>query len=370
MLFLNKNDPSGFIKGLKLSIEILSSFDTIGIWYSPIINNMRFPSLALLAFFPIVTAPVAGTPFFSTSQPTPFFGAANGQQVSTVQTSSYFSQSPLQPPQPQSFFSLSEQPKTNIATNIVNWAEQPVAKPAEPALWMANATLEEASSMSQSSDSAWFLDSGAYFIMGNGIARTVFGELASNDPWRREYVDENPVDTDNGLHPQNIFRLISKNSWHNVDQTLYFRINRINLSTSWNRNESNGVLLLSGYRNQDNLYYGGIRVDGTSIIKKKINGDYYDLDQREVYPGNYDRTTSPNLLPLGKWIGLRTVTKALSSGDVSIDVYLDNDATGSWIQIAHAIDDGSEGSVFTSGNVGVRTDFADVEFKQYLQQSI
>ncbi len=225
--------------------------------------------------------------------------------------------------------------------------------------------------MNASTDPTWFLNSGAYLFIGSSTWRTVFGELSSNDPWRTEYVFENPVDTDNGFHPQNIFRLVSIGTWQNVEQTLYFRIAKTNLSASPNRNESNGVLLFSNYADADNLYYAGIRVDGTAIIKKKINGNYYDLDQETIYPGVYDVNSSPNLMPQNVWIGLRTVTKTLPGGSVSIDVYIDKNGSGSWTQAAHGIDDGSDGGpALSGGHAGIRTDFMDVEFRQYSEQGI
>ena len=58
----------------------------------------------------------------------------------------------------------------------------------------------------------------------------------------------------------------------------------------------------------------------------------------------------------------------LPNGTVSIKLYADKGKTGIWTLVVEAIDDGSSfgGAVLgSSGNVGIRTDFMDVEFDDY-----
>lgn len=231
--------------------------------------------------------------------------------------------------------------------------------------------LEEAPSARESSSPYWFLDSGARFSIENGIGGTVQGALAADDPWRDLYAQDNPSDTDGGRHPQNIFRLITKKSWTNVRMQVEFKILRDNLSGSPNRNESNGILIMERYQDQNTLYYGGLRVDGTAVIKKKYRGEYYTLAQEPVFPGSYDPTDRPDLLPHGFWISLRF--EAVTNADGSVSLRLYRGIGDSWSLIASAIDDGQYGGtppITTSGFAGIRTDFMDVLFRDLRIQEL
>ncbi len=159
--------------------------------------------------------------------------------------------------------------------------------------------LEEASDLRTTANPYWWVNSGGWMYTYNGTAKTVQGDLSTSNRWYSEYKQSSNEDTDGGLHPQNIFRLVHTKKWLNFVQQAYFKINKINLSESSNRSESNGILLFNRYQNGDDLYYTGLRVDGTAIIKKKINGTYYTLAQKKVLSGKkYNKENNPNLLPL------------------------------------------------------------------------
>lgn len=233
--------------------------------------------------------------------------------------------------------------------------------------------LAEASSSYESASPYWWLDSGGYLRIDDGIGQTVQGNLTDNDRWRRLYSKNNPTDTDDGYHPQNIFRLVSRSRWKNVREEVYFRINADNLSSSPNRNESNGLLLFSRYKDGDNLYYTGVRVDGTAVIKKKIDGVYYPLDQRPLFDGaKYDRTQNPNLLPKATWIGLRSETLTATDGKVLLKLYVDIGKRGTWELAAEAVDDGTLGGPILNEKsyAGIRTDFMDVDFSDYRAEEV
>ena len=121
------------------------------------------------------------------------------------------------------------------------------------------------------------------------------------------------------------------------------------------------------WQDGQSLYYTGVRVDGSAIIKKKLNGKYYTMAEiKGIYPGGYDRASNPNLLPKNKWIGLRSeVTN--ESGKVRIKLFLDKGWTGEWQLVAEALDDGIKyGAPITNeGFGGIRTDFMDVEFENF-----
>ncbi|MGH7858694.1 MAG: hypothetical protein ACREQY_15320, partial [Candidatus Binatia bacterium] len=115
-------------------------------------------------------------------------------------------------------------------------------------------TLEEAASIEISSSPDWWVSSGARVDFDSvTTGRTIQGELAGADRWRLIYGGSNPVDTDDGYHPQNILRLVRRSRWQNFRQEAYFRINRLHHSSSPNRNQSNGLLLFHRYQSSQTL---------------------------------------------------------------------------------------------------------------------
>src|SRR3989338_3479902 len=128
-------------------------------------------------------------------------------------------------------------------------------------------SLQESGSMDKSTSPFWWLNSGGLFILKDGLGMTIQGDLNAANKWNIAYASANPVDTDIGYRPQNIFRLVTKSKWQNFDQRVYFKITKLNMSESPNRNASNGFLLFNRYIDGDNLYYTGVRVDGSVVIK-------------------------------------------------------------------------------------------------------
>jgi hypothetical protein len=225
--------------------------------------------------------------------------------------------------------------------------------------------LDETDSMEKSASPDWWLNSGGWFIQRDGIGSTWVGEAPAGSPWREIYNRTNPYDTDQGAHPQNLFRLIARSQWSSPEQRVYFRILGDNLSASSNRGKSNGVLLFLRYRDADNLFYAGVRVDGSVVIKKKSGGVYTTLAETPWFPGTYNRASAPNLIPHQAWIGLRTVMTTL--GDtLTIQLYIDPDRSGFWILAlqAEATLDPAH-ALAQPGHGGIRTDFLDVEFDDY-----
>ena len=229
-------------------------------------------------------------------------------------------------------------------------------------------TIEEVGGMQNSLDSAWWVNSGAYLYVENGVARTIRGSLEKGSKWQKEFKDYNSDSTDGGYHPQNIFRLVTKSIWKNFTQQSYFRVRGDNLSKSDSRMESNGLLLFNRYLNGDNLYYTGIRVDGAAVIKKKIKGKYFTMAYKQVYPGQYNRKKNPNLLPKNTWIGVKSEVTQDSSGQVVIRLFLDKKRDGNWVLTLETKDNGKTfggKALNEAGYAGIRTDFMDVEFDDY-----
>ena len=234
-------------------------------------------------------------------------------------------------------------------------------------------TFEESDSLVDSPSKYWWLDSGAKLISTGEYGETIQGALPSNDPWRIKYADSNPVDTDKGEHPQNLFRLVTKSNWNDVREEVFFRIMADDLSASPNRNESNGILLMSHYQDHGGtLYYAGLRVDGTAVIKKKYNGIYYTMAHTPILPGSYSHDSHPNLLPHQQWIGLRTETVTSNDGSVTIRLYM-GAAAGDWILVLSAVDNGVQYAntpAIPPGLIGIRTDFMDVQFQNFHAETI
>lgn len=233
--------------------------------------------------------------------------------------------------------------------------------------------IEETSNMGISTSLKWWVNSGGRFSIVANLGNTILGNLSSTDRWFKEYSYSNPVDTDGGLHPQNIFRLVQKDSWQNFSQEIYFRIKNINQSQSPNRNASNGVLLFNRYQSGDNLYYAGVRVDGALVIKKKYQGTYYTMGYKKIFSGTYDPISSPNILPTNVWVGIKTEITNQSDGSVSVKLFIDKDNSGVWVQELSAVDrNGLNGAsvISSAGYAGIRTDFMDVNFDNYLIKSI
>ncbi|MBX4189461.1 hypothetical protein KW785_02595 [Candidatus Parcubacteria bacterium] len=230
----------------------------------------------------------------------------------------------------------------------------------------SEATLYESPDPDHSTSPYWWLDSGGLFVMSGGLGHTAAGDLPTNNEWRTRYAESNPVDTDAGAHPQNIFRLITRSVWHNVSEEAYFHIDDYHVSESPNRNESNGILLLSRYQDSDNLYYAGLRVDGYAVIKKKLGGTYYTLGESRVFNGTYNRESEPNLLPASEWIGLRSVVTTEAPNLVRIELYMDRGQSGEWKKVFEAVDRGLEAPIIDkTSRAGLRTDFMDVSFEDF-----
>ncbi|MDO8231798.1 MAG: hypothetical protein Q7T37_01150 [bacterium] len=230
--------------------------------------------------------------------------------------------------------------------------------------------LHEAGKMDDSSSPYFWLNSGGKLHLTGGVGKTVSGELPLNDKWRLLYAISNPIDTDNGYHPQNIFRLVTRSKWQNFSQEVAFQNAKLNMSSSTNRNSSNGILLFNRYQDSNNLYYTGIRVDGAVVIKKKINGTYYTMAYKSFYANGsqYSRDTNPNLIPSQKWIGIKSEIRTNPDNTVSIKFFVDKDKTGNWVLASEAIDDGKTyggAAILNEGYAGIRTDFMDVEFDDY-----
>ena len=227
---------------------------------------------------------------------------------------------------------------------------------------VVNETTESANSVSPN----WWLDSGANINVANGVGSTIVGE-APEGYYRTRYAQRNPVDTDGGAHPQNVFRLLTTRTWSGATrQECYFRVLDYHLSNSPQRYDPNGLLIFTRYKDHDNLYYAGIRVDGHAVVKKKSAGVYYTLAERQVLPGHYDRVKEPTLLPKHRWIGLRSEAVDNRDGSVTVSLYMDEHANGVWKLLAEGIDAGVGGKPFRGQTrTGVRTDFMDVQLDNF-----
>lgn len=228
--------------------------------------------------------------------------------------------------------------------------------------------LSEASSFSASVDPYWWLNSGAWMDVVDGVAKTVQGPIDVGSRWQVAYEKYNPESTAGGLYPQNIFRLLTMGKWKDFTQQTDFRVDAHNFANAEKRNESNGVFLINRYIDNDNLYYAGLRVDGNAVIKKKIGGVYHVMAIKPALSRTGEDAPNASLLPLQQWMGLRTVV-ADRDGGVDISLYTRPTPNAAWTLVLTATDPaggGAWGSPFLEpGHGGIRTDFMDVSFDNY-----
>ncbi len=236
-------------------------------------------------------------------------------------------------------------------------------------------SLNETGAMNESSSPYWWVNSGGRLTLDGSLGSTIKGATSITDSWRLAYAASNPVDTDGGAHPQNLFRLVTKSTWQNVSAQAQFYISADHFSTSPNRNASNGLLLMNRYADLgQTLYYAGIRVDGTAVIKKKYKGTYYTMAQKAVFPGTYGTpSNNKNLLPHNEWVSLKSEVVTSASGAVTIDLYMKRANETSWTKLLESTDSGQYGGtppITAAGFEGIRTDFMDVQFNNYHLEKI
>ena len=225
-----------------------------------------------------------------------------------------------------------------------------------------DSVLEE--SLPETSTNPYFwLESGGRMIQQNSIGSTVQGALPQGDALRLRY--KNNASTDYGYRPQNIFELIGRQQWLGNSQILWFKIIKENFDSNSAKKPSNGLFLISRRTDNDNSYFAGVRFDGQAVIKKKINSNFFTLASSKVFPGTYDKTKNPSFLPQNTWIALKIETQNVQGG-VSLKLFMYNFSSKVWEKISEALDSGTGGAAFTnSGFSGVKTDFMDVQFKNY-----
>jgi len=235
--------------------------------------------------------------------------------------------------------------------------------------WNSTQFISETGTPEESASPYFWLNSGGTLYLAGGIGSTIHGALPERSYWRTEYRATNPEDTENGRNPQNVFRLLTVAEWKNVEQEAYFRIDAYNVSRSTNQNESNGIFLMSRYQNADNLFYAGVRVDGAATIKRKLNGNYETLAYRPYLPGSPETyRIHQSLLPQQTWFGIRSTVSTDAQGRISIALFIDRDDQNHWEQLVETTDRISTGNaplLFEPGRAGIRSDFMDLEIKDY-----
>lgn len=235
-----------------------------------------------------------------------------------------------------------------------------------PRPFYGNVSIEETGNDNIPGNTFFWLNSGGRINIVNDVAYTLQGDLVSSDRWYKLYLKSNPLDTDKGLHPQNLLRLITLSTWTDSTQEMSVNLKKYNVSASPNRNASNGVLFFSRLKDSNNLYYAGIRVDGTVVIKKKKKGVYYTLAQKAILSGVYDLNKNPNLIPLNTWIGMKLITKNKDNA-VLLTLYVDLGKGSGYEKVLETADTGLQGGepFLGKGKGGIRGDFLDLVMKNY-----
>jgi hypothetical protein len=229
-----------------------------------------------------------------------------------------------------------------------------------------NQTLQETLRPEESVDENWWLILGGLMNIEDDSWSTIHGELKATDSLRKKYLRTNPLDTDNGYHPQNVFKLVSRKDSHHSIQEITFSIDKYNQSRSPNRNASSGVFIIENYKDIDNFYQIGLEIDGKAVIKKKINGIYSTLGEIQLWGENdsYDNDSKPNLIPENQNVNFR-IEKNQTDNALSFKFFLkDGDE---WKLIQESID---TKEILPPGKVGIRSDFMDLTIKDYLLDNV
>jgi hypothetical protein len=228
--------------------------------------------------------------------------------------------------------------------------------------------FEESASMETSASRYFWLNSGAKLIITDGVGSTIIGPLPIDDPWRSAYAKNNPLGTENGLYPQNVFRLLTQSSWKDFEQVLDFSLLDIHAINTRDRDAFSGIFLMSRYVDSNTLYYAGVRMDGNAVIKKKYQGTYYTLAETQVFSSDipYNRVTFPNLIPTHVWYRMMSRTETTDTGTVRISLFFSKDVFSLPKEVLVATDDGTYfPPIQHQGLAGIRTDYADVQFDNY-----
>lgn len=296
----------------------------------------------------------------------PTLAAAPTPKPTPSQPATQPTKTPATSPQPQPA-------STPVPSPVSVPSTSPAPQPAASYGLGSNRIVTETYPREQNRDAEWWVSSGGRFTIENGIGKTVQGPLPKTDSLYALYAKGNPLDTEGGLYPQNVFRLVTNKKWKNYEQEMQFRIADHHFTNSPQRNQSNGVLFFSRYQDKDHLYYAGIRVDGKAVIKKKngaVATGYTTLATGDVYPGSYNASSNPTLLPENKWIGIKVQTTTQSDGSVAIKFFIDTEGNGAWKLAVQATDKNASASFAGEGHGGIRSDFVDLEVRNYAVRSL
>jgi hypothetical protein len=224
-------------------------------------------------------------------------------------------------------------------------------------------TLYEAASPDQSTSPYFWLASGAKLEITNGIGETVQGSLPLTDFWHRVYALQAAISSDDGAHPQNTFRLFTKDKAQDVSASVSFDRTADNVTNPVNRHPYNGESLIARYQDENNYYYAGVRADGLAVIKKKVGGTYETLATKKIFAGAYDPILHPDLIPKNTWIGLKLDVANNASGAPALTLSTDVGLTGTWTKVLGVTDSGK--TITGSGLTGIENDYGDAKFDNF-----
>jgi hypothetical protein len=195
---------------------------------------------------------------------------------------------------------------------------------------------------------------GGYATVTEDGLETIQGAVEKDDPWRSKYLRSNAMDTESGYYPQNVFRLVTVESYKDSSTEVYFNVRNFNPSTSPNKNDSNGVYILSRYTEVGNFYMAGLDMLGNAVIRKRLWGAYTTLTDAKLLEA----------LPRDTLIGLRLVTETLSD-TTQLKLYVDQ---GEGLKLVMEVED--TGEIIKEGYAGLRSDFMDVVYENFKVENI
>lgn len=225
--------------------------------------------------------------------------------------------------------------------------------------------LVEAPSAAQSTSPYFWLKSGAELVIENGRGATIQGTLDSANPWSKTYASRMTVQSDNGAHPQNAFFMLTRATAQNVVAQAYFDRTADNFDIAGNRRPYNHEAVIARYQDDNNYYFASVRADGDIDIKKKVNGAFVTLGEAKLFPGAWNASTNPDLIPLNRWVGLKLSVTDTSAGP-KLELYTDVGWTNTWTLALSATD--ASNAIASAGAVGIESNYGDVIFDNFLVQ--
>ena len=97
------------------------------------------------------------------------------------------------------------------------------------------------------------------------------------------------------------------------------------------------------------------------------------MAEKQIFPGDYEREKDMSLVPQIEWLTLRTETTTNKKGVVTISLFMKRATETKWTLLLKGLDTGTNFDsppLVGSHPLGIRTDFMDVEFDNFMAEKL